>query len=228
MKKYLIIILSCFIILSILYFIEKKDTKDIEYERPKIEEKEEEVKYVDENQIILGLYKYYGSNQNRKLIKEFSNRWTYHNDISSFEVYYINEEEIPGSNQIDTFNIYKTKYENVDNYKIGYIISFKTNDKEINKTIYRPSDVEEFYNYLEIYLYDDYHRTGGWYSHTTDEEYNDNTLLTSIKLTAGKDIDNITSDIKLIAFTYDKEKDIDSLGNYLGNSKYEIIVKKSN
>ena len=68
----------------------------------------------------------------------------------------------------------------------------------IKKTILRPKDTEEFYDYLEVYLYDDYHRTGGWYSHTTDSEFNDNTLLTSIKLTAGKNVSEITSSVSSV------------------------------
>ena len=186
---------------------------------------EEEI-YIDDNPIIVGLYKNYKDGKKRKLITEYTSNWEYHKDISSFEVYYTQDEEISNSSQIKSFDYYKDKYENIDNYKIGYIVSFNTNDKEINKTIYRPKDTEELFEYLELYLYDDYHRTGGWYSHTTDEEFNDTTLLTSIKLTAGKRIKDINSSIKITAFIYDKNKDIDDNNNYLGNSKYTIIVNK--
>ena len=161
------------------------------------------------------------------LIKEYNAKWSYHNDISSFEVFYTNEKEIPGSNQIKTFDLYKNNYENIDDYRIGYIINFSTNEKEINKVIKSPKDTEEFFDYLEIYLYDDYHRTEGvWYSHTTEEEFNDETLLTSIKLTAGKLVEEINSDIKVTAFTYDSH-DFDEDNNYIGNSKYTIIVNNS-
>ena len=188
----------------------------------------EEDKYKDNNPIQIGLYKYYGSYKNRELITEFTNNWNYYHDISSFEVFYIKEETITGKNFQDTFKEYYDRYENINNYKIGYNISFITEEKEINKTILSPKDTEEFFNYLEIYLYDDYHREKGvWYSHTTEEEMNENTLLTSIKLTTGKEINKIISDITLTAFTYDFD-DFDEYGNYKGISKYTIIVKNPN
>lgn len=191
------------------------------------EKKEEEInKFIDTNPIILGLYKYYGSDKNRELITEYTANWEYHKDISSFEVYYTQEKEITGQNQIKTFDLYKDNYDNIDNYRIGYKINFKTNDKEYNTEIIRPRETEEFSDYLEIYLYDDYHRTGGWYSHTTDSEFNENTLFTSIKLTAGKKVNEITSPIKVTAFTYNISTDFDENGLYRGNSLYQITVNK--
>ena len=135
---------------------------------------------------------------------------------------------ITGNQFQNVFKDYLDKYTNIDNFKIGYKISFLTSNGEVNKTILSPKDTEEFFNYLEIYLYDDYHRQPGvWYSHTTEEEYNEETLLTSIKLTAGKNINDIISDITLTAFTYDYD-DFDEFGNYKGISKYTIIVKNNN
>jgi hypothetical protein len=231
MKKIILIIIAILIVGGVIILCNIPNNKENNNTNNKIikeEEKEdikEEPKYVDNNPIILGLYKNYRNGSPRKLIKEYTAKWVYHKDISSFEVYYTNEEEITNNNQIKTFDLYKDKYENIDNYKIGYIINFNINDEVINKTIISPKDVEEFYDYLEIYLYDDYHRSGGWYSHTTESEFNNNTLLTSIKLTAGKKINEITSDITLTAFTYD-EDDFDESNNYLGISKYTLIVKK--
>ena len=90
---------------------------------------EEEI-YIDDNPIIVGLYKNYKDGKKRKLITEYTSNWEYHKDISSFEVYYTQDEEISNSSQIKSFDYYKDKYENIDNYKIGYIVSFNTNDKE--------------------------------------------------------------------------------------------------
>ena len=231
MKKYLLSIIAILIIIFALAFTHSfKEKNTVENHQPTIQDEEvpelkETPKYTDKNPIILGLYKNYRNGTNRKLIAEYTAPWKYHSDISSFEVYYTQEEEISSGNQIKTFDAYKNNYNNIDNYRIGYIIEFTTNNLNINKTILSPKDTEEFYDYLEIYLYDDYHRTGGWYSHTTEEEYNDNTLLTSIKLTAGKKVNEITSDIKVTAFTYIKDN-LDNNNNYLGNSKYQIIVKK--
>lgn len=227
----LLIIISCSFF-GYKYLYNKREnidiTPSIKMDNVKTDIDSETTKYEDKNPITVGLYKYYGRGKNRELITEYTNIWTYHQDISSFEVFYTNELEITGNYIQDTFPEYANNYTNADNYKIGYIISFMTNDKEINKTILSPKDTEEFFNYLEIYLYDDYHRQKGvWYSHTTEEEYNEETLLTSIKLTAGKNINEITSDIKVTVFTYDYD-DFDEFNNYRGNSKYTIVVKKSN
>lgn len=224
----LILVASCF---GIYLFI-NNDKKADEPKENKTEEKQEvdeekEPEYVDNNPIVVGLYKNYHNGKERELIKEYNAKWEYHKDISSFEVFYTNEELISSKNQIQLIDEYKNKYSNIDNYRIGYLIEFSIGDNKINKTILRPKDSEEFFDYLEIYLYDDYHRNGSWYSHTTEEEMNEETLLTSIKLTAGKKVNEITSDIELTAFTYDSDDFTDD-GYYKGISKYSIIVKNNN
>lgn len=230
MKKVVILIIILSILGSASYFGYNYYIDSIKKEQPKndpIKDTPEEEVLKDDNPIIPGLYKYYGSGQNRILQTEYTAPWTYHTDISSFEVFFTHNEEIGGSNFQKTFESYYTTYENIDNYKIGYIIKFYIGDKEVEKTILSPKDTEEYYDYLELYLYDDYHRTPGvWYSHTTESEMNDDTLLTSIKLTSGKNIDAITSDITLTVFTYDGD-DVDELNNYTGESKYTITVKKA-
>ncbi len=179
---------------------------------------------IDDNKTIIGLYKYNNQNTPRVLMKEYSDTWQYHQDIISLEVFYTNDNEISGSTQRILFDEYRNLDQNSYNYKIGYIINFITTEGEVSKTIISPKDTLEFFNYLEIYLYDDYHRHGEWYSHTTEEEYNDETILTSIKLTAGIDVDKIISDIHVTGFTYDQD-DFDINGNYLGNSKYSVVIK---
>lgn len=234
MKKFLLSII--FILLIIISYISynyyssysnlENDKKTIQ--KNTMKKNENDIKSKNNNPINkIGLYKYYGKSKDRELITEYNDFWEYHKDISSFEVYYTNEPFINNDWLPETFDEYKNNYSNIDNYRIGYQINFLTKDKEINKTILSPKDTEEFYDYLEIYLYDDYHRERGvWYSHTTEDEFNENTLLTSIKLTAGKLINDISSDITLSVFTYDYD-DFDNEGNYQGNSKYTIIVKNT-
>ena len=230
MKKIIIIILILLLIISgiyLFYDFNKEEKEPIKEENTsKIEEPIKE-KWIDNNPINLGLYKYYGSGKNRTLVTEYSAPWTYHKDISSFEVFFTNENEIPGTR---FQNLFKEKYElyqNIEQYKIGYYLEFDLNNQKVKKYVLTPNDTLEYYDYLELYLYDDYHQTPGvWYSHILEEEVNDETLLTSIKLTAGKNIDSITSDITLTTFTYDGD-DFES-NEYRGISKYTIIVKRTN
>ena len=76
------------------------------------------------------------------------------------------------------------------------------------------------------YLYDDYkNRYSNFYSHIEENEYNDDTLFTSIKLYANS-IDMLSSNIELTVFTYDTLDDFDADGNYRGNSKYIVNISK--
>ena len=202
----------------------KVDDKVIDKEA-KIQEVEEN--YVDNNPIKLGLYLYTNSQTNRKLLKEYTTDWNEGIDLCSLEVYYTTENEIPGTNQKEIWNNYYTNYQNIDNYKIGYKIEFTTNkNTTISKYILSPSDTNEIFDYIQIYLYDDINQTSGWYDHVSQDEYYNSTILTSIKLTGSYNTELITSDIILTAFTYDDD-DFDKNGNYRGNSKFSITIKRS-
>ena len=182
--------------------------------------------YIDSNPIKLGLYL---SENNRRLLQTtYTNTWQYHHDINTFNVFYSQQEELEDSAIRICYGQCLEKYDQdiINKYKNGFHLRFTTTEGVVDKTILSPKDTEEFYDFLEIYLYDSYHRKAGeWYSHTTEEEFNENTTLTSIKLTAGKRIDEITSDIEVMAFSYDDD-DFDENGNYRGISKYSITVKR--
>lgn len=186
------------------------------------EEKDYVDPYLDDNPIILGLY------QNQKgiktLITTINSPLTQYKDIASFEVYYTKETTINGNQKTLWTNYYQT-YQNIDNYKIGYHISFETTSDKIDKTILTPTDVASFFDYIQIYLYDDINQTSNWYSHITSEEVTEKTKLTSIKLTASTKIDEVMSPITLTAFTYDND-DFDENNHYRGNSKYQITINR--
>ena len=182
-------------------------------------------KYVDDNPISVGIYEKSGSK--RVLVSDVTKPWTYHKDIIEYNAFFTQNKEIDGTRIPTCFDKYAALYEkDVSKYRVGYIVEFSTDTETINKTIIRPKDTEEFYDILEIYLYDGYHRAPGeWYSHTLESEFNDKTLLLGIKLTAGKQIEKIKSNITLTAFSYDSD-DFDEDGNYRGISKYSITIHK--
>ena len=186
--------------------------------------------YTDLNPIRLAFYLYHNQLTDRVLITEYTANWSDNTDICSLEVFYTNEQFISGLpfQQIwyNYYNYYD-KHQNIDKYKIGYHINFVINNETtIDQNILSPNDTDNLFNYLQIYLYDDIHQEiGKWYSHVTNDEYNDNTLLTSIKLTNGDFTDQITSDITLTVFTYD-EDDFDTNNNYRGSSSYTIKIKR--
>lgn len=240
MKKFIKIISVLAILICILlipFLIYKSKQKTISYENENIQntsleneidiDEPKENEYVDLNPIKLGLY--LSENGKRLLQTTYTNTWKYHQDINTFNIFYTQEKEIENTAIRICYGEYLKNYDEeiTNHYKNGFHIHFSTTEEIIDKTILSPKDTEEFYDFLEIYLYDGYHRKAGeWYSHTTEDEFNKNTTLTSIKLTAGKRVNEIISDIELMAFSYDDD-DFDVNGNYKGVSKYSITVKKS-
>jgi hypothetical protein len=173
----------------------------------------------DDNPIKLALY------INGKKVDSYSSPMTIYTDIVSLECYYTDEDEIVSGNFKDVFNKYYSNYVDIDKYKIGYKIMFDIPNETVTRYIYRPGDVFDYFNFIQTYLYDDIHQDSSWYSHVEDSEYNDNTLLTSIKLTASTDIDKVSSSIKITVFSYDSD-DINDKGEYIGNNSYTVVINR--
>ncbi len=227
MKKILIITCMLLTLTSCSYKtqpINKKDNKKNITSNVKEEIKDT---YIDNNPITLGIYMYTNSSTPRYKTNEYKNNWELNVDICSLEIFYTNEDKIPGTNFKNLWNNYYQNYTDINSYKIGYLIEFNTaNEGKIKKYIKSPQDTDSIYKYIQLYLYDDIHQDGGWYSHITENEYNNDSILTSIKLTGSTYIDEITSDISLTAFTYDDD-DFDENGEYRGISKQTVIIKRS-
>ena len=159
------------------------------------------------------------------LIKDITLPFNYESDIAVFDVYYTNEESVGNNSTKYNFNRFYNNYEYPEKYKIGFYISFKVGDELKEATITTPDKTFVFNPYIFIYLYDDIHQPdGAWYSHV--ESMTDNTLFSSIKLTAIHNLNEITSPVTLTVFTYDTEDDFDEDGKYRGNSKYTININK--
>lgn len=158
----------------------------------------------------------------RKLVTEYTGEWIIGRDILSIDVFATDEAKISS----DTFSVvwreYWEKYEQAYNYKIGYMLEFDTvSEGKIKRTILEPDDIYGFLDYIEVYIYDDVNvPPNTWYSHLLQEQMTEKTYITSIKLTCGKRIDEV-SNIMLSAFVYDDEKNFDIQGNYVG----EHIIK---
>lgn len=174
--------------------------------------------YKDDNPIKVGLY------VDEYLSKEYTTTKTNMQDITVFNIYYTNKEKLENNYIKYNFNKYYNEYENIDKYKIGFIISFSVNDKTYREQILTPDCEYLFAPYIYIYLYDDIHQTPNtWYSHLLKEEVNDNTIYSSIKLFKADHANEITSPITLSVFTYDKD-DFDNNHNYIGSSIYTTTI----
>lgn len=230
MKKIILMITILSLLMGCTKNVEKANettSDEKEIVEPKKEEKVED-KYIDNNPIELSFYMYYGQNTNRKRLENYQTQFITGQDLCSLEIYYTKDELLDIDTQKNLWNKYYQSYSNINNYKIGYKISFNTiNNGEVSKYILSPKDTYyDLFDFIQIYLYDDINvQDGVWYSHVTEDQYNDNTILTSIKLTGSERTNEIISDINLEVFTYDDD-DFDEEGNYRGKSKASIIISR--
>lgn len=216
MKKLILIIM-----LIMLVGCEKEPFKEIKEikEEPVIKE---EV-YEDANPLKVGLYT--RGNGKYTLWHEYQTSITPSKDINTFQILPTNEEQLSYSGRY--VNFIEPLWNNVEtDYKLGIILDYELNDgTKIKHVIYDPSNTLEYQDYIQVYLYDAIaHKNDKWYSHITNEEFNENSYITSFKLTAGKLSDKIVYPIKLSVFTYDTDDDFDDSNNYRGNSIYTINV----
>lgn len=187
------------------------------------ENKIEASSYQDNNQIKIGLYTSSGKHIYQT---EYISSFLSFKDIGVFSIVLSNEYEEVGTIK----NLYKTyslKYENFNNYKIGYQIIVNLKDgTSIKETILKPKNFIDykFSNYLYIWLYDDINTTG-WHSHIEENDYNDNTVMSSIKLMATEEGSNKIENVLVTVFTYDND-DFDLNGNYRGISKSTLTIKR--
>jgi len=177
----------------------------------------------------IGLYIHGQDLGTHNLITEYVSSWEKGKDIECFEAFTTNEKTVSGNGFKNTWEPYWYQFADAASCKIGYCLTFTLNSSEVlTKTIKAPTDTAQYFDYIELYIYDDVHQTQGvWYTHLSPSDIKDNTFMTSIKLTAGSKISDV-KDIKLSAFTYSSDKDFDPVtGMYIGKNSYEITVTKS-
>lgn len=211
-------IICCLLCLILLTGCES--TKSISKKVVKEEKIEVKKTYKDDNNMPISFYENNKKITTKKVVFEVGR------DLGIFQVFPSNEDSIDNWNH---FYDEWSKYDTNHNTKIGYNVSFTTNDgKSISYNILSPTYSKEYDSYMMPFLYDDYNNRGkSWYSHVEENSYNENTFLTSIKLFANGDISNINSNINLTVFTYDTEDDFDPITKeYRGNSKATLVLTK--
>ena len=189
---------------------------------------QEELKeeYNDNNPIKIAFYK--KENGVYKIINRYQSQVKTMEELGVFSIILSNADEVIGSSIKSLYNLKREDYPEFNNYKIGFNIKFNLDDGTvINENILKPLGYGSygFSPYLYAWLYDDVN-TSGWHSHIEENEYNESTVMSSIKLMWGPTSNQIASDIELSVFTYD-EDDFDELGNYRGISKFTSIIERS-
>ena len=181
--------------------------------------------YQDNNDTPIGIYSLNGNTLTK--LTNINKKLNIEEDIGIFQLYPSNEEIVYldknfGESYYEKWNYYKQD----KNLKEGFNIKFHLSTGEnISYNMLYPSDCMNRWEHLMNYLYDDYLNRGkGFYSHIENNEYNDNTLFTSIKLQSSYQVSEIDSPILLTVFTYDTEDDFDENKEYRGNSSYTITI----
>ena len=162
--------------------------------------------YTDSNNTIIGLY--FDKGSRLELIKEYKTNIISGVDVGVFQIYPSNDDEVILNSSFGTsfYNAW-VSLPNYNNLKIGFNVKYTLDTGE--EISYNILDYKVIYKELYNYLYDDYaNRYNSWYSHIKEDDYNEDTLFTSIKL-FGAEVDTLD--------------DFDD-GQYRGNSSYTITI----
>ena len=184
----------------------------------------------------------YGSMECNK-VTHVDKEWTPEEDLESFGAFCSTQDSFPFTSEMEAHNELWNSIETEKDYKIGYELSFDVDGDHKVITILKPGDIEtneDLFNgnypedgdysditgYMGVWVYDDMHQEpGASYIHITQEEVNDNTLLTSIKLRPTPQSEQI-SNLVLKAFTYSSEDEFDKDGHYIGGYASEVDFSK--
>jgi hypothetical protein len=180
----------------------------------------------------IGLYKKISGSSYRR-IEEVAGRWTKGRDLCDLYAFASNEDIVKGRSTKDIFETNWHRYPDWQQYKIGYHVQFTLKSSEaVTLTIRSPKDAPKdpkayFYQYVEVYLYDNLiPKTGPKRMHLVESKMKKGTMLTSIKLTAGKKFSEVTA-ITLTAFVYKDDGDFDPVtGVYTGGILYGIPIRQ--
>lgn len=189
----------------------------------------EEEPYIDTNPIKISVYDSNGYYFYKS--SEITAPFVGFQDWSVFNIFLCDDDTLTMDTVANVYDRCRNQYPNANEYKTGFNVTFTygPSNEVFNQTARGVEKWLECNGYLLIYFYDGVaHRYDNWYSHTTVDEYNDNTKVTAIKITGGDNTNQINSDITITVFTYKDDNDFDSDGNYRGNSKFTYTIKKSN
>lgn len=185
----------------------------------------EEIKENKKQKIDLSFY--VEKNGVKTLITSHTCSWAPENVMGIFYAVPSTETSLPLNASFNTlWKEYISAYED-SSARIGYNISFTLKSGEIiDRVILNPDDAYYMFPKVMVFLYDDINLVPSKrYYHITQDDMNENTICSSIKLVGDVETKNISSDITLTAFCYASEDDFDKeTGKYIGESYSTITI----
>lgn len=178
---------------------------------------------------VVNFYIYHDSTKTRDIISDFYGPFVMGQDIRTFASFTSSDASVYGSRFADMWFPQWQRFEKSSECKIGYKIHIYLKDGNVvEKNIITPSDVTEDYTqYVETWIYDDVHHAAGeWYSHLTEPDMKEDTVITSVKLTCGPKIDEVDHVVLDTFVYYDLSTQFDSNGDYIGPIKASVTVNR--
>lgn len=156
-----------------------------------------------EEKAPVGLYDELGEAGTYTLMESLVSTWNAGEDIVVFDLIPSNHTTISGSASYKELWKHQAAVLGEEGTVKPYVVleytlsDGSTVSREIRS--YAEAEAEVEAAYIEVYLYDDVHQPDGtWYSHLTEYTTNGDTVISSVKLTAGAKIDSV-SEISLTA-----------------------------
>lgn len=178
--------------------------------------------YQDQNNTPIGIYQLNGNTLTK--YTTITKKLVVEEDVGIFQVYPSNEDVV--SLDKGFADSYYEKWMSYQPLHLGFNLKFHLiSGEDVSYNMLYPSDCMNRWEHFMNYLYDDYANKGkGFYSHIENDEYNENTLFTAIKIQSSYQVSEVDSPIYLTVFTYDTEDDFDEKGEYRGNSSYTMKI----
>lgn len=177
---------------------------------------------------VVNFYIFQDSTGSRDKLTEFYGPFEEGKDIRTFASFSSDDASVYGSRFADMWFPQWQRFSASSECKIGYKIHIYMKDGSvIEHRIISPDDVVyDYTQFVETWIYDDVHHAAGeWYSHLTPPDMNDDTVITSVKLTCGPRIEEVDY-VVLDTFIYYNDAQFDSNGDYIGPIKASVKVSR--
>lgn len=152
---------------------------------------------------LVGLYDDLENNGTYTRLYDWNEPWVKGRDIAVFDVIPSFESVLSGDDYKTLWNAEAKKLSSDSLPKPYFLLEYTLSDgteRSVDIYSWKEADAVTKEGYIEIYLYDDIHQEDGvWYYHLTENTTDENSVISSIKITAGDSISEVKH-IRLTAF----------------------------